>query len=1087
MASVPFKNSLKRQRRTDGVSIYDYRSNNDHDNDDAGETIKKYRRGRNSAKYDCRQHCDQTSCFFFCAMGITRSVENPYPHYSSYKIPRGRKCPLFFRGIIGPFVVLLLSRYALGETQYHDNNAFENTRDIRYQSWEGEGYQGNHGFFNRARGRDLESAGKRVKQDGLATTIIENERVLQSGEKLQKFIQQRSQSTNENLLPALRNSDAESFGGSEPANEIDVSSSPLQYGESFKTGNLLIQNKQPIDFEVQILVEDTITNELLKDLEVFLENYIEGEYKKFIDGNRDGSRNASTMSNSDLETVKLGKVDLVLQLLDSERWQERQRRQLHTELFSSMRGSLRSKQRRMQNDPQLSNAKLMTIDVIGSVDYSVEVDGSLPTPDEIEEQWDDVYREIISQNQLQRAIEDSDIEGVLRVEEVTPEEDPTDKSDSGFSDGDGINEDSDGGTTNDDASLYQNGTGKVDQDLISNASESNSDTKNSGKKSPPELERPSLLSIIFGFTLTGIAVLGLVGYACIFCRKRKKRLAKKKKMKESITFSSANLATAAAATAASNGKQNSQYPSKSKIQSASRPVQAAYPSQLEMPSMMLSQTESVETTYRGIESSVGSEDIADSFANELRLAASRDQEAWNEFQRRKETLEKRKTTSSDSVNRTPGQNPQSSFSPVVPPMPSKRPERSEGPKVNTEANRADLEGRDSFMGSFPYGDESRMTRGDGYGSGYGTKNDQPKTSKRWEPYNSSLSLTELSLTEEKKDETSAADFFAKKLSDIEKDLGVSGGQPIIPHYSRSTETKSTDDASNSDILSEVSELSRYVRRYERRKDRKHKREEFVHERVNELAPSQPAPLQPFSPNANTMSIGMDGRVYNPHGGNQNQNTSSSPLSTRGMHPAPLSSYAESYISQKHEESGENSLSFVSDDEDEPGDGSITSSQRLGITPYKVTQDEIYYNSDDNSFSGRGPSRVLDDYRYSVGYSGNGQDNSKSSSSRLANLRANDAIIDNSSSEINLSIDEKIAARSGTGMVRPNPQRADNAKNTTAVTSSSTTRPRSNRTETSKTNRFDRIRGLFEQKSSDHLTPVYPPGEHWQYGGAHGKQ
>mmetsp|Transcript_4011 Transcript_4011/g.11442 ORF Transcript_4011/g.11442 Transcript_4011/m.11442 type:complete len:1077 (+) Transcript_4011:103-3333(+) len=1076
MAAATSKNSLKRQRHSYVVSNHDCSSNYDNRDDYAGKTMK-YEQSMRSLGHNCRRHGGKRNYFLLCAMGDLQSSRNPCPPYSSHKISRDHKRRLYLHGVLGPFVFLFFVRYVSGETQYHDNYSFENTRGIRYKSWDGEGHQGNHEFFNSVRGRDVEYGGENGtnhQAEQLSSTVVEKRRVLQSGERLEDLIQtQRSQSIKENLPPSLRkgDDDSESSSRNEPANEINVSSMPLEYGETFKKGNILIQNKQAVDFDVQILVEDTMTNELLVDLEVFLEKYIEEEYKKFIEGGGgDETRQTNNIANSDLETVKLGKVDLTLQLLESERWEGQQRRQLDTDLSFSMRGSLQSRQRSLQEDQQSSNAKLMTISVDGSVNYSIEVDGSLPTPDEVEEQWDEVYHEIISQKQLQRAIEEADIEGVLRIEDVTPEEDPVDQTDNAVSDVDGINFEQ--GAANELDSLSQNNTEEVDQDL-SDAADNDADTKADSKKyrwRPPDLQRPSLLSIIFGFILTGIAVLGLLVYACIYCRKRKKRLAKKKKMKESITFSSTNAAAAAAAAASTaaastpNSNLNSQYPSKRKLQSASHPVQTAYPSQVQMPSMMLSQSESADTSYKGIESSVGSEDIADSFANELRLAASRDQQAWDEFQRRKETFEKRETTRSDPVNPPVAQHLQSSFRPVVPSLSSIGLKRSEERERSTGAIESDSDGTPSFMGSFPYGDESRRNRGNGYGA-----NDQLSMSTPWEPYSSSLSLTE-----EKKDEASATDFFSKKLSDIEKDLAGPGSQTISPHHSRSMETKSTDDVSNSDILSEVSELSKYVRRYERRKDRKIKREGYLHDRISL---SERAPPQPLSPN--TMSIGMDGRVYNPRNTNQStQSPSSSPI---GLHPAPLSSYAESYISQKQDEVGENSLSFVSDDENEPEDRSITNSKRLGISPFRVSKEEVRYSNEDDSFSGRSPttssrtrlSRTQNnDYRYTVGY-GHGQDNSKSSSSRLANLRANEAIIDNSNSEVNLNVDEKM----------PIP----GVKNTAAVVSGAAPEPRSNRAETSKTNRFDKIRGLFEQKSNNQTAPPYPPGEHWQYGASRGKQ
>jgi hypothetical protein len=46
-----------------------------------------------------------------------------------------------------------------------------------------------------------------------------------------------------------------------------------------------------------------------------------------------------------------------------------------------------------------------------------------------------------------------------------------------------------------------------------------------------------------------------------------------------------------------------------------------------------------DTSYNGLESSIGSEDVSDAFAKELQKAASLDQQAWDEYQRRKGALD----------------------------------------------------------------------------------------------------------------------------------------------------------------------------------------------------------------------------------------------------------------------------------------------------------------------------------------------------------------------------------------------------------------------------------------------------------------
>ena len=350
------------------------------------------------------------------------------------------------------------------------------------------------------------------------------------------------------------------------------------------------------------------------------------------------------------------------------------------------------------------------------------------------------------------------------------------------------------------------------------------------------------------------------------------------------------------------------------------------------------------------------------------------------------------------------------------------------------------------------------------------------------------------LLEEKKDETSPSEFFAQKLKNIEKELTVSEGQQA------DIEANVTDDcASTSDILSEVSELSRYVRRYERRKDRKSKREEYLHER---LSVAEGALSHSSTPQ--TMSIGMDGHVYKAHSSNDYNRPT--PSSTRELQPNLLSSYAESYRdAQKQETSILESMSFVSDDEDDAEDTSMRS-QRLGISPYRRSDDEAYYKNgtlrnEDNSLSNRPrtrPTRTKNDYRYSVVYS---QDHSKSSTSRLADLRANDAIIDNSNSEVNVNYDVSpmpddaindnkknswSAAHKGSGMARLNFRRLNDRKNTEGIISAANEQQLNVPRAATNNNRFDKLRGLFEQKTNERPEPIYPPGENWQNAGSLGK-
>ena len=920
------------------------------------------------------------------------------------------------------------------------------------------------------RGRDLLELPPALQRKGSGSNTIQNENGNRDNDKNTAI--KDNKYSNENQ---------ERFDVSQPPNEINVSTppssstvtlppvddqiiEPLDYRDPINTGNPRIRETLPFNFEIGMLVQqDSYTNDLLQNVEKVLEEYIEMEYQKLVDG-------------AASETLRLEQVDLTLYLVDSKWWEERNRRHLDLDL---LKGPLRSRQRNLQEQQQQSNIKLMAIDVVGSVYYSMDVDGSIPTPDNVQEQFSAAYIDIVSQNQLQQAIADAGIEGVLRLEQVT------------------INNDLNGNTEvapeNSDAgdnisNLYKDDNDNINTNIedsnpvmVENSIESSTSDKSS------QLERPSTLSIVFGFVLTAIAIIGLVAYAYIFYRKRQKSLRKKRKMQETITFPSA---------AAAISKTNHNMPTRSIPQSS--PIPATRSSnKMHANPMILSRADtsySEDTSYKGIESSIGSEDISDSFAGELQLAASLDQQAWDEFQRKKAALDRGEINGASGLrapNRMLNKNLKTSARASVPSLLSK--DLISSREEEDEAIETNLEGTASFGKSFPYGDEENTSGGGGYDevdkfpSSASPIRQEPES---WEPYHSALlQPSNLGAWEEKKDETSPSDFFAQKLQDIENDLSESAGQPVDISR-RSTEALTTDDSATSDILSEVSELSRYVRRYERRKDRKSKRDVHQQERHSIVGGidtySSPAPN-------NTMSIGMDGRVYKPQSSNNYAGVTnfSSPIES-----PPYSPGLEEFVS----------------DDDESNAEEIEGSQRLGISPYRTsnyTEPSYYKNpsvrDEENSSPNRTQSsrtrstRPQEDYRYSVGYgqddSSHPHDKSRSSSSRLAHLRANDAIID-SSSDVNLTVPNGTLnstsimalsnANKGSDMARLNLGRTNKCKNTAAVVSAATSH-HNDKTSTKSNYRFDKLRGLFEQRTNEQPEPIYPPGENWQNAGSLGNK
>lgn len=900
--------------------------------------------------------------------------------------------------------------------------------------------------------------------------------------------------------------DASAAGaGANNITELDVTSPPI----ARQTGNPIIQQSLWIGFQIILSVlPDSITDQdgFLLDLDVALEQYLESSFLNLI-ANEDDSGSTPSLSSM----VQLRLVDLNCILVE-------QRRALSS---SSSSSSLLRRPRDLAE-----SSEQWTIDSSGSVDYSVQVDGGRVTPEVIQQTFSSALQGMLTQARLEEAIGDAGIEGVVRVDQATVEDatgqPPTREEE----------EEPDPGATGDDVSSLLEGVGTESDE-------------NSG------LQKPSTLSIVFGFFLVGIATLGLVGYGYIYYRKRKKRLRKKKQMQETITFSSTAAAAAAAAAAAQAASNND--PSKVRTNnggsSPSRtapmpPSPAAMANPMVVSSMILTSADDdyseASTAYKGLESSIGSEDPSDSFAKELQLAASLDEQAWDEFQRRKRAIENKEVArasklepggvlSSTSIRNNTSRNNLSRDT-------SKKDSLLGGRNTSVDdedhANNdlavgieADVDGNTSWTvaKSFPYGDEIQQDD-DG---GQDRENGNPASpSRQWEPYNSALPPSPgAMILEEKKDEASPMEFFARQLQNIELDMARYGGVTTRPRAStRNTSNVSDDNLSTSEILSEVEEITRYVHRYERRRNRKTRREMELHDRLSVGGSSA----------AGAMSIGMDGRVYDPHRHDNNlargltavqsSLSSMSPPSERGQ-LGQATSYVEREVTGAHVYGAgkrhEENRSFISDDDEdseEPEeDDESFRGRRLGISPYSESKpDEVYpitkHEKDDSTRTattssragitsggtgvGAGGNGSQGDYRYGVGYGfeGSGNDVSKStrsSSSRLAHLRANDAIIDSSSSDVNPSYD----ATAELDAAFPSQDRVSNDDRGSIkrinlrnqMNKSATDKGRSpatnniNRQKRQNNNTFDRLRGLFEQKTNAQPEPIYPPGEHWQYG------
>lgn len=779
-----------------------------------------------------------------------------------------------------------------------------------------------------------------------------------------------------------------------------------------QSGNPLIQQSLPVAFALNLSILPTTAREtLLTTLETTFEDYLTFRYQNLI------QLQAAVFGSQAASSMKLQKVDLTMSILDDD-----------------TNNAVRRARRLQQSSDQIE------IQGVGVIDYTLEVDGSNPTPNEVRDTWNAVFEEeVMTRARVEEVISNAGFDSVLRVEQVTIL-DPSDVVIVVDDDTDRTSSSSEGNTAN-----------VVASDNNNNINDNNG-----------ELTRPSTLSIVFGFLLVVIATIGLLAYAYIFYKKRQKRLRKKRMMQETISYPSASVAARPSSVAGAS----------TSFSSASNTIRAAnitggnnssmmsnqngmsLPPVLPTNPMIVSRDEeeySAETSYRGLEGSLGSEDPSDSFAKELQLAASLDQQAWDEFQKRKEAYDRnRKLEPVEAQNNGLGGRGLHGVQEETKTSVSASRhfvgtgDGDEGGTGEQEGSvEASLGGKISFVRSFPYGDEPADF------------DDRVTDVAPWERYSAALSSSPnvSGIAEEKKDDLSPTSFFAEKLQAIESDL-------TRLNNTQQRHRQSADDASESDVVSEVEELTKYVRRYERKRDRRLQRE-------NRLKAAR----------SGGFSIGMDGRVISnsdqPDQAFTINNSNSSSLSPPSVQAGeredpPAAGYGftgagpnKMYSRQRTERrSLDYNGDYISDTEgseegtyEEPGS---EHSRRLGISPFKTSAPDHRYLSASRSLS--------------------------SNKSRLSDLRNTDAIIDSSQSDVNVNIsydrDHMKAAMKAVPQIQPVTVSESRRVSRVSTIPEVDTGPRVKET---KNKHFNKLRGLFEQRTNEQPEPIYPPTEHWQYG------
>lgn len=481
------------------------------------------------------------------------------------------------------------------------------------------------------------------------------------------------------------------------------------------------------------------------------------------------------------------------------------------------------------------------------------------------------------------------------------------------------------------------------------------------------LERPSTLDIAIGFSLVGSTAVGLLIYVYIYCRKRRKRLARKKQMQESISYRMPN-----------------------KMSTTKRPPPKA--------SVVTQKSEGSDgSSYNGAGSRDSTEDQSDSFAKELQMAATLDQQAWDNFQRKKNALNRHEVRKpSDTAFRT------------------RQPNSQENPDASSQ-----------WAKSFPYGDEE--LEGIEEGAEW-TAADGDDVSD-WGPYNQDSRVPNTSTrVEEKKDE------YGARYGNV--DLQTQG------------------DNNTSALVSEVGRLSRFVQRYEKRKERRLQRgsdrniSNSDESWSNNLETSNDSSLEWGKP----AGFGQIGR--------QSAKTTTFTGSVEDVGDPPLAFNDETMQ--------------VSDDESSEDSDTQRSNQRLGISPYSVqkpgersSSDAVpmqkppsgFASSNDRHSSNRRPREHSGEEGQTLASLRGNSSITDQTKRGLSLLRANNAIIDSSQSDVNVGTHPT----SFDDQTKP-PPRSPNVRT-----------PRE-----SKNGKFSKLFNLFEERPKN---AVFPPGKEWQNGGS----
>ena len=637
--------------------------------------------------------------------------------------------------------------------------------------------------------------------------------------------------------------------------------------------------------------------------------------------------------------------------------------------------------------------------------------------------------------------------------------------------------------------------------------------KNTG--SEEDLEQPSLLSIIFGFALLGLATAGLCAYGYIFYKKRMKRLRKRKQMKESIQY---KLPTTSSTANSNNSKKCSVAPTSAGKASSKTPDKGE-------------DADSEGSSYNGL----GTDSTSvpgDSFARELQLAASLDQQAWDDFQRKKQRSKDAQDGGTLSASPSADEeayvaaatsagltvhNPRSPSTP-----PDSRAANSIAESELSRRDRSDVNAPASSSSSsrwprsFPYGDEDLADDRVGRAASHSPYDDDFPDDEGVEwvaSQDDDEDWDERIGTSRESSGKNTSSFLASSRAMIDRIgrnfeiYGTSNVSDDEMEDSNADNSRNIPSLLTSDIVQEVERLSKFVKRYEMKKERRMKRQHDVHQKFDHHGAvdvsydevSGSSHRSPYDGRSFDTSRGVENNAHYQNRALWTPSPSSAPLVSNNLRTNLISDAEARYGGRGNDERSpanqpqmdsdppdlvpDPSLNHdatlsASDSESEVSDRRQFGQQRLGITPFSVEKPNgahhISYQQENTRShfempdkmtrqgalaSLRGQDAVLDNRNTQ----GHGRSR-HSTGGRLSALRANDAILDASQSEVGVSYPVPIERNNDKKMPRGGVPRRHN--------SLPSSRPMHAK-------KFNNIRAMFE-RSADRQDAIFPPDQHWQF-------